>query len=92
VLCEELDMTPAGSEPGDVGQDGRAALTVAHALEQLVAVIDRELNAEASEGVALADPAWADAIATVVDAAESSCAVLDQPDVLSVLTRASVSS
>jgi hypothetical protein len=51
-------MTPAGSEPSDVGQDGRAALTVAQALEQLVAVIDRELNAEAYEGVAPTDPAW----------------------------------
>ncbi len=85
-------MSPAvQSQLSEVGQDGRAALTVAEALEQLVAVIDRELNAEASEGVPLADPAWVDAIATVVHAAESSCAVLDQPEVLSVLTRASAS-
>ncbi len=70
-------------------QDERAALVMAEALERLVAVIDRELNAEASEGVAMVDPAWADAIATVVHAAESCFSVLDQPDVLSVLTRAS---
>lgn len=70
-------------------QDERAALAMAEALERLVAVIDRELNADASEGVAMVDPAWADAIATVVHAAESSSAVLDQPEVLRVLSRAS---
>lgn len=79
-------MTVAGLA---VHQDERAALAMAGALERLVAVIDRELNADASEGVALADPAWADAIATVVRAAESSSAVLDEPDVLHVLNRAS---
>jgi hypothetical protein len=81
-------MTVTASAP-EPSSDERAALAMAQSLERLVAVIDRELNAEASEGVAMADPAWADAIATVVQAAESSCAVLDQPEVLSILTRAS---
>ena len=73
-------------------EDEQAALAMAEALERLVAVIDRELNADASEGVAMIDPAWADAIATVVQAAEYSFAVLDQPEVLRVLTRASSAS
>lgn len=80
-------MTVTAPGPGTT-QDERAALAMAMALERLVAVIDRELNAEASEGVAMTDPAWADAIAIVVNAAESSSAVLDQPEVLSVLSRA----
>lgn len=84
-------MPTAGSSSSQIAEDEHAALTVAQALERLVAVIDRELNAEASEGVALADPAWVDAIAAVVHAAETSSAVLDRPDVLSVLRRASAS-
>jgi len=79
-------MTAIGPQ---LHQDEQAALAMASALERLVAVIDRELNADACEGVALADPSWADAIATVLRAAESSSAVLDEPDVLQVLNRAS---
>lgn len=79
-------MTAAGLE---THQEERAALAMAEALERLVAVINRELNSDASEGVGIVDPAWVDAIATVVRAAESSSAVLDEPDVLRVLTQAS---
>jgi hypothetical protein len=75
----------------DTSDNDLVALSVANALEQLVAVIDRELNAEAGEGVALVDPAWADAVATVVDTAQRCCSVLDDPDVLRVLTRAATS-
>lgn len=70
------------------GHDYAAAVAAARALERLVAVIERELNAEASEGVAMTDPAWANAIATVVTAAEASYAVLDRPDVTRVLSEA----
>lgn len=79
-------MTTSGPE---AHQEERVALAMAEALERLVAIIDRELNSEASEGAQIVDPAWVDAIATVVRAAESSSAVLDDPDVLRVLTRAS---
>jgi len=80
-------MTVAGLE---THQEERAALAMAEALERLVAVINRELNSDASEGVEIVDPAWMDAIAAVVRAAESSSAVLDEPDVLRVLTRANL--
>ena len=73
------------ADPTGRSQDHDAAVAVAHALERLIAVIERELNAEASEGVAATDPAWADAIATVVTAAEASYAVLDRPDVTRAL-------
>jgi hypothetical protein len=64
------------------------ALRLADTLEQLVALVDRELNAEATEGAPLEDPRWASAIASVVECASRSVAVLDEPDVMGMLIAA----
>jgi len=60
-------------------------LKIAEALEVLVAIVNRELNADANEGTTPDDPAWKAAIAAVVRAAEISVAVLDLPEVMEIL-------
>jgi hypothetical protein len=63
-------------------------LLLAATLERLTARIDRDLNAEAAEGVQIADPEWAAAITSVVDYAQECLRVLDLPDVDAALSSA----
>jgi hypothetical protein len=67
------------------------ALQLAETLERLVALVNRELNAEANEGVPIDDPFWAPVIQRVVDYSAECVAVLDEPAVLATLTVAASS-
>lgn len=60
---------------------------VAVTLERLVARITRDLDVDASEGVAPNDPEWAATIAGVVSYARECAAVLDEPTVFTALTQ-----
>jgi hypothetical protein len=62
--------------------------TLASALEQLGARIDRDLNPESSEGALPDDPAWASTIIDVVSFAKTCLAALNEPHVVEALTLA----
>lgn len=67
--------------------DAGAVVSLALALERLVAQVTRYLDADAGEGVPIEDGAWAAAHAHVVSIARECAGALDDPRVVTALTR-----
>ncbi|MGH9252210.1 MAG: hypothetical protein ACRD0W_22245 [Acidimicrobiales bacterium] len=77
-----IDIAPEAATSNEV------LLTVATSLERLAARVERDLDADAAEGAPPEDAQWVDALAGVVQYAQSCLAVLDEPAVLERLRAA----
>ena len=75
-------------DPGNVRtQHSSPLVQVAEALDRLAARVERDCNVEASEGVGPIEPEWARVLDELAVVADECRAVLDRPDILSVLMK-----
>ncbi|MCE0536613.1 hypothetical protein LWF15_13960 [Kineosporia rhizophila] len=69
-----------------VDRPQQPVLVLAAVIENLAALISRELDADAGEGTPIRDPQWAEALDRVVTGGRQALAILDDPQIRQALT------
>lgn len=72
---------------GTLSADSSPLVRVAEALDRLAARVEHDCNVEASEGIGPIEPEWARVLDELAVVADECRAVLDRPDILSVLMK-----